>query len=224
MIKIFRKIIYCNKGIFNLAVGTLNLINKIKRGNQHNCVKNKGFGKIKKDIIGTHNEILVEQDTFMLFPYVKIRGNNNKLHIKRNCSIGPNCSFWMEGDDISIEIGEGTTFTETCHINAQENGKKIIIGKDCMFSNSIIVRTSDSHPILDKSSGERINFAGDIVIGEHVWIAPKTSVYKGVHIGTGSIIGSNSLVTHDVPDYSIAVGMPAKTIKTNVCWTRDKLF
>ena len=55
---------------------------------------------------------------------------------------------------------------------------------------------------------------GNIYIGKNVWVGEKVTVLPGVHIGEGSIIGANSVVTHDIPPYSIAVGIPAKVIKT----------
>lgn len=92
-----------------------------------------------------------------------------------------------------------------------------------MFSNSIIVRTSDSHPIFDED-GKRSNPAKDVEIGNHVWIAPNSKVMKGVTIGEGSIIGSDTIVTKDIPESCLAVGHPAHVVKTNVKWTRDRLF
>ena len=53
-----------------------------------------------------------------------------------------------------------------------------------------------------------------MIIGKNVWVGEKVTVLPGVHIGEGSIIGANSVVTHDIPPYSIAVGIPAKVIKT----------
>ena len=130
----------------------------------------------------------------------------------------------MEGDNIEIIIGNDCTFTLSVHINAQENGSKIVIGNDCMLSNHIIIRTSDSHPIFNIESKKRINCAKPIFIGNHVWIAPDSKIMKGCTIGDGAIIGSSTIVTKDVPSYSLAVGMPSKVVKTNIMWTRDKLF
>ncbi len=130
----------------------------------------------------------------------------------------------MEGDNISITIGKGTSFTHTVHFCAQEDNVRIVVGEDCMFSNNIIVRTSDSHPIYDAITNQRINNPADVIIGKHVWIAPNSKVFKGVTIEDGSIIGSNSLVTRNIPSSCLAVGSPAKVVKQDIKWTRDALF
>ena len=50
-------------------------------------------------------------------------------------------------------------------------------------------------------------------IGSDVWIGSGAKILAGVSIGNGAVIGANSVVTHDIPDFAIAVGCPAKVIK-----------
>lgn len=100
----------------------------------------------------------------------------------------------------------------------------IMIGNDCMFSNNIIIRTSDSHPIYDKNTKQRINHPQSVIIGNHVWIAPDSKIMKGVEIGDNSIIGSNTFVTKNIGENVLAVGIPAKEIKNEIFWTRESLF
>ena len=50
-------------------------------------------------------------------------------------------------------------------------------------------------------------------IGENVWVGAGTVIVPGVTIGKNSVIGAGSVVTKDIPDYSVAVGNPAKVIK-----------
>lgn len=51
------------------------------------------------------------------------------------------------------------------------------------------------------------------VIGNDVWTGRNVSIQAGVRIGNGAIIGTGAIVTHDIPDYAIAVGVPARVIK-----------
>ena len=54
---------------------------------------------------------------------------------------------------------------------------------------------------------------GSVVIGNNVWLGNNVCVMPGVTIGDGAIIGANSVVTHDVPAYAVAAGIPARVVK-----------
>ena len=187
-------------------------------------VLNLGYGTIEKIIKGSNNSIIIGRNVRTDGTLFRIIGHNNRIQIEQGCIIGPHCSFWMEGNNISIKVGASTTFTELCHINAQEDGSSIEIGEGCMFSNHIIVRTSDSHPIYDMTSLQRMNSAQPVKIGKQVWIAPDSRIMKGADIGEGCIIGSNTMVNKTIPPHSLAVGMPAKVVKSNVFWTREDVI
>lgn len=183
--------------------------------------RNNCLIRINSKVIGGKNNTIYIGDN-VLFQDISIRivGSNNTIIIDDNCSIGHNCSFWIDGDNHKIEIGKNTTFNSFVHINAQECNTSIIIGNDCMFANNIIIRTSDSHSIYDINTNLRINYAKDVIIGNHVWIAPNSKIFKGVVISDGSIIGSDTLVTKNIPSNVLAVGHPAKIVKENIRWER----
>lgn len=216
--KCLKKIIYSHKFLHNCY-------DFLKRCFHNKAdVRNKGYGIIKKDIVGTGNRIIVGKETYLNSTKIYIRGNNNTIEFGENCVVGKDCSFWMEGNNISIYIGDNTTFTLLVHFCAQEDGTSIVVGKDCMFSNNIVVRTSDSHPIYDINTNLRLNEAKDVYIGNHIWIAPNVRIMKGVTINDNSIIGSDTIVTKDIPADSLAVGHPAKVVKENIRWSREALF
>lgn len=177
---------------------------------------------LKKSIIGDGNVVRIDNST-ITNSSIRIRGNGNILVIEEGCHIGDGCSFWLEGNHNKIVVGKRTTMTLRCHLNAQENGTSIQVGEDCMFSNLIAVRTSDSHPIYNDKE-ERINKPQDVIIGNHVWIAPHSIVMKGAVIGEGSIVGTYSMVNKSVPSNSLVVGMPARVVKENIRWTRENVL
>lgn len=188
-------------------------------------IHNKGFGKVDVDNEGSDNVVVIGNDAFLNKTKIRIRGHHNKIEVGENCSIGKNCSFWMEGNYITIKIGAKTSFTQTVHFCAQEDNTSIIVGNDCLFSNTITVRTSDSHPIYSLESKERINKPKSVQIGNHVWVAPNTRIFKGAQIGDGAIIGSDSMVSSiPIPNDTLAVGHPARVVKEKVKWTREQLF
>ncbi len=52
-----------------------------------------------------------------------------------------------------------------------------------------------------------------VVIGDDVWIGARVIILSGVRVGNGVVIGAGSVVTHDVPDYAVVCGVPAKVIR-----------
>jgi acetyltransferase-like isoleucine patch superfamily enzyme len=120
-------------------------------------------------------------------------------------------------------IGDHTSFNGHTHLALTE-GKKIHIGKDCMFASDVTVRTGDSHSIIEAESGRRINEAMDITIGEHVWFANHVILLKGASIGPHCIIGSGSVVTAPFDESNaVLAGNPAKVVRRGIDWCRERL-
>lgn len=178
--------------------------------------------KLKIYNIGKNNSCTSGENCLIDKLDLKILGSNNKIIIGNNVTIKSNCSFIISGNNCSIEIGDGSTMTTNCQLEAQEEDTHIVIGKDCMFSNHIRIRTNDSHFIYDAETGKRTNVPSSVNIGNHVWLAAYSTVMKGVTIGDGSVIGYRSVVTKPVPNNCVAVGMPAKVVQQNIKWTREK--
>lgn len=75
---------------------------------------------------------------------------------------------------------------------------------------------SVSHPLEyeERLKGiAALSFGSDIVIGDGCWIGGGVIILPGVHIGKGSVIGAGSVVTHDIPDFHLAVGVPARIVR-----------
>lgn len=192
--------------------------------NHIDIINNGGIYKIIKEIRGSNNRVIIEAGCYLDNVVIHMIGNNNIIKFSKNVHVGPGCSFWVEGNNCKIIIGEDTTFTQKVHFNAQEDNSEIVCGKDCMFSNTIIVRTSDSHAILNTETHKRINPAKNVIIGDHVWIAPSTTIMKGANIGSNTIVGSHTLVTKSAPSNVLVVGMPAKVVKEGVTWSREDII
>lgn len=86
--------------------------------------------------------------------------------------------------------------------------EKITLGRDVMIGRNVVVYDSDHHQILDKN-GEIINYSKPVVIGDHVWLATNVLILKGTSIGSGSVIGANSIVSSAVDEKTI-YGMEQK--------------
>src|SRR5512137_1963854 len=133
------------------------------------------------DIIGDNNQIRIGSGCTLTNVHFRIRGSGHKIDFGNNCRVSRGAVLWFEDHDGVLRVGSGTTMVEV-HVAVTENSR-VIIGEDCMLANDIDIRTGDSHSVIDVQSGERLNYAGDVVIGRHVWIAPHSVVLKGVTIG-----------------------------------------
>jgi acetyltransferase-like isoleucine patch superfamily enzyme len=225
MKQLVKRLIKSNHFLYVRVTRTLLKIRKLKsKYGGGNIVENHGCASIIKDFIGSGNKVVIGKDTIMDHTRIRFRGNNNKIIFGEGCHVGVHSSFWMEGNNITVTIGDKTTFTHTVHFCVQEDGMSVTVGEGCMFSNHITVRTSDGHPIYDEG-GTRINMPQPVSIGNNVWIAPDTKIMKGAQIGDGAIIGSDSMVgSKPIPANSLAVGHPARVVKENIHWTREQLF
>lgn len=168
------------------------------------------------DCKGYNNKIIIENGCRLRNCKIIIRGNNNILHIKNDC-VGNHLNVWLQDEGSSIYIGNNTWFNSNCHLACIE-GKKISIGKECLFSNDVTFRTGDSHSIINEQN-KRINPSSDISVGSHVWAGNKVTILKGSIVGDDSIIGTGAIVTGKMyKSNSLLVGIPAKVVKSNVNW------
>ncbi|MBM1105820.1 acyltransferase [Aurantibacter crassamenti] len=174
------------------------------------------------EINGNNNTITIGADAFFKNVKFFIVGDANSIEISSNVSFNEGGSLWIEDENCEINIGMNSTF-ENAHLAATESDSKINIGNDCMFAYDIDVRTGDSHAIYDEHTNKRINFAQNVTIGDHVWIGAHASILKGVTIGSNSIVATRSVVTKKYNNENIILaGSPAKIIKENIKWTRDR--
>ena len=111
-----------------------------------------------------------------------------------------------------IRIGSGTFLNLGVMVAAVE---LVEIGDHCMFANGCFV-TDGNHRFDDPDqpvTGQGFTSKGPTRIGDNVWCGAGVVVTSGVTIGERSVIGANSVVTSDIPPYSIAAGAPAKVLR-----------
>ena len=164
---------------------------------------------------GRNNTIVIGKGCRFENCSIVIYGENNQIIIANDC-VGHDLEIWAS-EGSQVEIKEHSHFAGKSHLAATE-GKKIIIGARCLFASEIVLRTGDSHSVLDLE-GNRLNQAKDTVIGDHVWIGQYVTVLKGSYVGNDCIIGSNSLLSGKTyPSNCALAGSPAKVIKESVTW------
>ncbi|MEO9139163.1 MAG: acyltransferase [Jatrophihabitans sp.] len=140
--------------------------------------------------------------------------------------IGPTNRFFAAairvGQDACVRIGKTVSSTTSVYISAVE-GTTVQVGDDVMFASQNQIRGDDGHPIFDSRTGERINPAKSVTIGNHVWLGGEVVVLGGAVIGDGTVVGLRSLVTGTLPNNCIAVGIPARVIRRDIGWDRSHL-
>ena len=145
-------------------------------------------------------------------------GGGAEVHIAPGCVLQGLFIYARAG--AVIRIGGATGFNGTVKILAHERSN-VSIGEACLFADGVHVTVSDMHSIIDQSSGERINPAANVTLGNHVWLGQNVLALKGATIGSNSIIGAASVVTGALPADSLCVGAPARAIRHGVTWRHE---
>jgi len=111
-----------------------------------------------------------------------------------------------------VTIGEGTRFygrvlidfSRPCMIN---------IGRNCEFTEGVVILTHGyDWAVLREKYGEVLASSGKVVIEDNVFVGVHSVILKGVRIGRDTIIGAGSIVTHNIPPNSVAVGNPCRVV------------
>ena len=133
-------------------------------------------------------------------------GNNVIIHDGTWLAARP-----LTGGECVLEIGSGTSIGNFNHIYATQ---KIVIEKSVLTADKVYI-SDNLHSYEDVSMPiikQPIKQCSPVVIGEGAWLGEHVCV-MGACIGKHCIIGANSVVTKDIPDYCVAVGAPARVIK-----------
>jgi acetyltransferase-like isoleucine patch superfamily enzyme len=121
---------------------------------------------------------------------------------------------WLTaGDRGQIRIGGGTFLNQGVMVAAEE---LVEIGEHCMAANGCLI-TDGSHRFDDPEKPvpwQGFTTKGPTRIGDNVWLGANVVVTSGVTIGERCVVGANSVVTDDLPPFSIAAGAPAKVLRT----------
>jgi acetyltransferase-like isoleucine patch superfamily enzyme len=122
----------------------------------------------------------------------------------------------FEGTTVPIELaawGAELSIGDGCYINYGTNISAragVTIGQNVAIGQYSIVMDDDYHSAADhRMAGKR----APIVIEDEAWLGARVIVLRGARIGRGAVIGANSVVTGEIPAYSVAVGSPARVIR-----------
>jgi acetyltransferase-like isoleucine patch superfamily enzyme len=197
----------------------------------------------RRSKIGT----LIPRRLLVFAARLKHRGT---LEIGKNSYVHRRCQIIGRSN---VSIGTNTCISQNCWLNVNHRAKGVIgirigsncfIGRDNFFSSGRSIELADyclttlgcrficsTHRADDPSRPYVTAHTTDtdrIVVGPNCFFGVGATVLGNVSIGHGSIVGANSLVTCDIPPFSMAVGSPAKVIKrysfTKATWIHSEML
>lgn len=120
------------------------------------------------------------------------------------------CTLSVTGNGrLYIGEGSGMSGVQICCTKSITIGKKVWVGAN------VTIYDTDFHPIdpYERLILDSPALSADVIIDDCVWIGANAMILKGVHIGKGSVIAAGSIVTKDVPEFTVFGGNPAKLIR-----------
>ena len=120
----------------------------------------------------------------------------------------------------NIQVGKNFFANYNCMII---DVARVRIGDNCQMAPNVAIYTA-GHPIHPVSRNSMYEYGQDVTIGDNVWIGGNTVICPGVHIGDNVVIGAGSVVTKDIPDWTVAAGNPCRVLRQITEDDRRKLF
>lgn len=172
-------------------------------------------GRIAASIVGWPNSYLGASSIVL---------GTKSILVDKNISMGRHARIeaisFYNGNAFSptIKIGQGFCASERLHISAIN---RIDIADNCLFGSCVYISDHNhgsykcdeqSHPSEPPLERKLVSL-DPVIIESNVWVGDNVVIVGPVRIGSGSVIGANSVVTRDIPDEVMVVGMPGKIIK-----------
>lgn len=117
------------------------------------------------------------------------------------------------GGGAEIVIGDGTSIAGSCVLSSARSiriGRKVLMARNVYVADHGHAFEDISTPVLEQG----LRDVRPVVIGDGAWLGQNVFVGPGVTVGRGTVVGANSVVLDDLPDYSVAVGAPARVVRT----------
>jgi acetyltransferase-like isoleucine patch superfamily enzyme len=147
-------------------------------------------------------------------PPVRLRGEG-RIAIGSDVYVG--AGSWLqvlEGPDrgVALSIGDGTSIAGGCVLSAAASvrlGSKVLLARNVYIADHSHAYADTETAVLDQG----IRDVSRVEVGDGAWLGQNVVVGPGVRIGRGAVVGANSVVLGDVPDFSVAVGAPARIVR-----------
>lgn len=124
----------------------------------------------------------------------------------------PNAKFQNNvylGSCINLSIGYGCHINENVFIQAAKIGNYVLLAPNVSLLGNSHVHSDVSLPIVSQGETD----IEPVVVCDGAWLGRNVIVMPGIKIGENAIVGAGAVVTNDIPDYAVAVGVPARIVK-----------
>lgn len=189
------------------------------------CMKNRPISNFRKFYLSIINQCYISKRAniynvnLKLFKNVTIYENsiigfNSKresiIVLGSGVKILPFSSIIPQSSKISV--GSGSTINYGCILYGGKKG--LSIGENCRIAaNTVFAPMNHIYKDRNKNIKDQGETSLGITLEDDVWIGSNSCILDGVTIGHGSIVGAGSVVTKNVPCFSVVAGVPAKLIK-----------
>ncbi|TMK41879.1 MAG: acyltransferase [Actinobacteria bacterium] len=136
-------------------------------------------------------------------------GRGARLVLGRWSWVGHGCKIRVhEGE---VRVGAKTVLGQECTISAYQH---VSIGRECILADRVMLIDFD-HGVVDVERPIRLQgiYKRDVRVGHNVWIGYGACLLRGITVGDNAIIGSNAVVTRDVPDNAVVGGVPGRVLR-----------
>lgn len=144
-------------------------------------------------------------------------GPRLELEIARNAQVDFGRFVWIgHGTKIRchegvVEIGAKTVMGQECTISAYQ---RVRIGEQCVIADRAMFIDFDHGVVeVERPIRQQGIYTREVEVGSNVWIGYGASILRGVSVGDNSIVGTNSVVTKDVPANAVVAGVPARIVR-----------
>jgi len=166
------------------------------------------MGNIYLKIKGKASNIIIGNNVSILGNIDLRNRENGRIFIQNNIKFDTDCRL-VSANNATLIISNNCTIGPRCIFNC---GADVLLGENVLFAGAVYLNSSDhqiakKYPIVNQGF-----FHGKIIIENDVFVGANTMINQKVTLSTGSVIGSNSVVTKNTEPYSINVGSPNKKI------------
>lgn len=148
---------------------------------------------------------------------VRLSGES-RISIGDDVFVGAGCWLQVLTDSsrgetgFAIEIGSGTSIAGTCVLSAVSRirlGRNVLLARNVYIADHRHAFEDIGVPVLDQG----VTRIAQVDIGDGAWLGQNVVITPGVRVGRGAVVGANSVVRDDVPDFAVAIGAPARVIR-----------